>query len=131
MEFIETKIKLPKLDGYEYTGEFRPPKKGEWYVGLYGTAVHASYDYGSSFHLLRKSWQEPRTADGQPLLPHGWLARDEGQWLWWYNKKPERHTDALCWDPDSNTDWHHVGWLLPDCPLTWDDEPLEVGRRDA
>ena len=33
-EFVEVTVKLPKIEGYEYSGEFRPPKKGDWWLSL-------------------------------------------------------------------------------------------------
>lgn len=36
METVDVVIKMPKIEGYEYTGEFRVPVEGERYVDIYG-----------------------------------------------------------------------------------------------
>jgi len=28
---MKVEVELPEIEGYEYTGEYRAPKKGEWY----------------------------------------------------------------------------------------------------
>lgn len=36
METVDVLMKMPKIEGYEYTGEFRAPVEGERYVDIYG-----------------------------------------------------------------------------------------------
>lgn len=36
METVDVLMKMPKVEGYEYTGEFRVPVEGERYVDIYG-----------------------------------------------------------------------------------------------
>jgi len=36
METVDVLMKMPKIEGYEYTGEFRIPNEGERYVDIYG-----------------------------------------------------------------------------------------------
>ena len=52
------------------TGEVRPPKIGEYYLGLNGYPDIADYDYMSYFPILKleiveiveEGWEEPKTA---------------------------------------------------------------------
>lgn len=36
METVDVLIKMPKIEGYAYTGEFRVPVEGEYYMDIYG-----------------------------------------------------------------------------------------------
>jgi len=57
---MKVEIDLPEIDGFEYTGEYRKPKKGEWYYsGL--CAVHAEYSIGCCLPILKpvEKWITP------------------------------------------------------------------------
>jgi len=57
---MKVEIDLPEIDGFEYTGEYREPKKGEWYYsGL--CAVHAEYSIGCCLPILKpvEKWITP------------------------------------------------------------------------
>lgn len=42
-ETVEVRVKLPKLEDYEFTGEYRQPQKGEWYLGGEDTPIQARF----------------------------------------------------------------------------------------
>lgn len=58
---VEVKIKLPEIEGFEYTGEFRSPRRGEYYLNtVRNTGEQASFTYGSiRKHILKKK-QSPK-----------------------------------------------------------------------
>lgn len=49
---------VPVFNGYEYTGECRPPRKGEWYLGVYSKGLHQATENhavnGGYCHIYRK-----------------------------------------------------------------------------
>ena len=56
---MKVEIDLPEIEGYEYTGEYRCPKAGEYYLDGSGRTVSCHYGsrgdtYGVRFHILRK-----------------------------------------------------------------------------
>lgn len=55
MEYIDVTLKLPKLDGYEYTGEYREPRKGEYMLYCDNEARLAEDCHSSSYPILRKT----------------------------------------------------------------------------
>lgn len=79
METVKVQIELPTLEGYEYTGEFRLPKMGEWYLCHASGPMFAQVDFELySFPILRKVWQEPAG-----IFKPGWIAKDKtGEWYW-------------------------------------------------
>ena len=87
-------IDLPEIEGYEYTGEYRCPKEGEYYLDGSGVSCHYGRrgdTYGVRFHILRKKrW---RAVDGQLY----WVVCTEGVlggWMVdsWYENFDEADT---------------------------------------
>jgi hypothetical protein len=46
-------------EGYELTGEFRPPKQGEQVRCDDGRVIAAPHDFCAPFFILRRTWQPP------------------------------------------------------------------------
>jgi hypothetical protein len=46
---MKIEIELPEIDGFEYTGEYRFPKKGDWFVYADGDVVQARVDFKGSY----------------------------------------------------------------------------------
>ncbi len=58
---MKVEIELPKIEGFEYTGEYRKAKKREWFLGINnGTATTSSKNTGFTVHILKKvkQWRE-------------------------------------------------------------------------
>ena len=51
---MKIELELPEIPGYEYTGEYRPPKAGEWFCAGDGTATRAWHNFTSCHPILRK-----------------------------------------------------------------------------
>lgn len=49
---------------YEWTGEYRPPKKGEWFLGRFGgfesSLRHATYDMSEERFILSPRQEEAK-----------------------------------------------------------------------
>ena len=54
---MKVEIELPEIEGYEYTGEYRCPKKGEYFLGC-ASLTACSIEYEGSMnvgtHILKK-----------------------------------------------------------------------------
>ena len=52
---------------YEQTGEYRPPKKGEWFLGIRQTPLEAEYDFpnDSCWILCRREIEEGEDGDSR------------------------------------------------------------------
>lgn len=81
--------------GFEYTGEFRPALRDEFYLGIErdGKAGlrQASGDHRiDSLQLIfRSRWEPPKG-----VFKPGWIARDgEGAWYWWELEPDWNSTD--------------------------------------
>jgi hypothetical protein len=65
-EYIKVEIDLPKVDGYEYTGEYRGPKMGEYYCDAFNRPLVWDLNMPDKdkalFHILRKV-QKPDKLD--------------------------------------------------------------------
>lgn len=77
-------------DGYEATGEFRVPKKGEHFIASingFGDRFYlATYDYDDGINriILRPVWKWPEF-----VKPGTWLAMDKnGNWVF-YETQPQ------------------------------------------
>lgn len=55
MEYIDVTLKLPKLDGYEYTGEYRRPEVGEYFLNIDDNAKQSLKGQFFSYPILRKT----------------------------------------------------------------------------
>lgn len=55
METVDVLMKMPKIEGYEYTGEWRVPEEGEHYAGLDAQPVQASTGAYLKRPILRKA----------------------------------------------------------------------------
>jgi len=54
---MKVEVDLPEIEGYEYTGEYREPKKGEYILGYATlTACMIKYEDSMNFnnHILKK-----------------------------------------------------------------------------
>jgi len=54
---MKVEIELPEIEGYEYTGEYRVPRKGEYTLGFTSlTVCSIKYDcsMNGSSHILKK-----------------------------------------------------------------------------
>ena len=61
---MKVEIDLPEIEGYEYTGEYRPPKDGECYLGREHTAKKATFNYDDRHLILRhKRWRAEKGGD--------------------------------------------------------------------
>lgn len=88
---VEIKMTLPDPpEGFEYTGECRPPKQGEWFVHIEnGTPLQAALDHGMRHQarlILRKlpKWRESTFDDFVAVLrnggdPQGKMTGPQGQ----------------------------------------------------
>ena len=70
---MKIEIDLPEIKGYEYTGEYRPPRNDEWFLDtdhLEYLAVKAfnNYDIEYQYPILRKL--------DDPKLPTKWHFHD-------------------------------------------------------
>lgn len=88
-------------EGFEFTGEHRPPRKGEWYKAKH-MMVQASYDYHApARHILRKlddtrNDEKPKPDPVVEELVEA--AQDVANWMA-SNKSPwcgERHARLVC-----------------------------------
>ena len=55
METVDVLMKMPKIEGYEYTGEYRVPVEGEYYMDLDGNAMSAGRGAVLKRIILRKA----------------------------------------------------------------------------
>lgn len=87
---VTLKADLPEIDGFEYTGEYRKAKDGEWYFGEANRGpVECRNPFGTTYHhaILRKKFrcEEGKwyvTRDGEQIRkydPHLWFR--SGQWI--------------------------------------------------
>lgn len=68
----KVEIELPDLpEGYEYTGEYRPPGKKDYWSSLEGVVLYGTYQ-GEAAHIIRKLRWKPEV--GQAY----WLVRGFG-----------------------------------------------------
>lgn len=52
---MKVEIELPEIEGYEYTGEYKSPRKGETFVGDSGGVCIATFNYTCEVrHILKK-----------------------------------------------------------------------------
>lgn len=49
---MKVELNLPEVPGYEYTGEYRCPKIGEFFCNK-NEAVQCKYDFSSEYPILR------------------------------------------------------------------------------
>ena len=60
---VPVTVNLPAIEGYEYTGEYRFPEAGEYYMDR-STVVTCTYNYNAEYPILRKlPTQRPVTKD--------------------------------------------------------------------
>jgi hypothetical protein len=57
---------MPEVPGYEYTGEYRSPEAGEWYLSAIGTVSLASCGFKRWPHPILRKKRLWRTAHGFP-----------------------------------------------------------------
>ncbi len=67
---LTTTINTESPSGFEYTGDFRPPKIGEWFLNIDSTANQSKLNYVDYWHnyrpMLRKI--EPKTVSFRQVL---------------------------------------------------------------
>ena len=66
-KMVKVEMELPAVPGFEYTGEYRNPRRGECYLhdGDDPNVVTASYDITAEYPIMRKAakWREARPSD--------------------------------------------------------------------
>jgi hypothetical protein len=83
---VDLQVEVPK--GYELTGEYRPPKKGEFYLNDGSMASIANINFASRWLILRKvdTWRDAtlddlkRVMDGETVECRGYSECDKG-WM--------------------------------------------------
>jgi hypothetical protein len=58
---MKVEIELPELEGFEYTGEYRPVMSGEYFLNSNNKPEFASSSYVSNYHILKpvEKWIVP------------------------------------------------------------------------
>ena len=71
---MKIEIDLPEIEGYEYTGEFRGPRGGEYFKNLKGVD-HTNCDVMAEYPILKKKAPDYETigfdSDGRVILANG------------------------------------------------------------
>lgn len=66
-KMVKVEMELPAVPGFEYTGEYRNPRRGECYLHDQEdpNVVTASYDITAEYPIMRKAtvWREARPSD--------------------------------------------------------------------
>lgn len=132
LQTITLNVDIP--EGYEATGEFRLPLKGEAYLDKYGEVIIASYNYcgDGSYIILRKTWTPPACLKNAAAF-----AREEsGEWYahivethiketyitgtgYWSHTGGSVHAESACklagetWTPPlpDDTPWQETLWV--------------------
>lgn len=91
-------INLPIFKDFEYTGEYRTPKGGEFFLFFNDLFVEIHRNDGlqifTTHFIVRKVW-EPKREDFYPKP--GYIAMDsDGQWNW-FNHKPKLNEPSGRW----------------------------------
>lgn len=91
-------INLPIFKDFEYTGEYRTPKGGEFFLFFNDLFVEIHRNDGlqifTTHFIVRKVW-EPKKEDFYPKP--GYIAMDSnGQWHW-FSCKPRLNESSGCW----------------------------------
>jgi len=53
MTTVVKKMTLPKFISFVYTGEWRPPKKGEWFLSVHNQPVLSDSDGASNYPIMK------------------------------------------------------------------------------
>lgn len=128
---MKQKIELDLPEGFEFTGEYRAPELGEWFLNWQNQPQQHSGNAGMSYAnvklILRKVWQPPKWQPPK-WLKAKWVAMDEdGSW-WAFSIKPERSTDRWISDEPEYIflDPERLDIELPPKPLDWTQSLIEV-----
>jgi hypothetical protein len=66
-KMVKVEMSLPLVEGFEYTGEYRCPMKGDLYLldAEVPGATNATYNTPAEYPIMRKetSWREARPSD--------------------------------------------------------------------
>lgn len=80
MKTVKIEIELPEFEGFEYTGEFRIAKEGEYHLSACGSGIVESTS-GFNRHILKKveQWRDAK-------FPEDWgkearFTDDKVEWL--------------------------------------------------
>jgi hypothetical protein len=64
---MKIELDLPEIEGYEYTGEYRPPQKNEFFSEE-GKAVLSRHDSSCDYPILKKKAPKYYTMDTHNIL---------------------------------------------------------------
>lgn len=105
---VRVMLDLPGLpEGYEYTGEFRVPKRDELYA-VDGTVLNV-HEVTPQL-IVKVRWIPPKG-----IFKSGWIARDgDGTW-WWSIERPTWDEECGTWRVDTNDMKSLDMCVLPDC----------------
>lgn len=109
---MKVTVDLPEVEGFEYTGEYRQAKQGEFVLD--GTCVcQETRPYTCFTYFIMKPVEPPTKS-----LEKGWLTYSGVNAWRWFKDKPRFSTNVRCWKED-NTLISSGYEIYPDLILDW------------